>query len=489
MPSTSAASTSQQKLPDYTRFLSAIVKLRPDSPIRALFPAEAIPGMLSLLAGKPNASTFPFESVSLQLKPAPGSSQGEKLVIQGEDLNSALQYGNTSGIPRFNKTLVDIQSSVHRRPIVYSTQTNAAGEEIKVPDWAISLGVGSQDLLSKTLECLLNPGDSVLVEDPVYAGVLPCMVSLQANVVPVASDDQGVTPQRLRQILSQWSTDPATSSKPFPKCLYTTPTGANPSGTSASEERKRQILSVVREFDILLLEDDAYFYLNFQGLGEDAVTRTRQKSYFHLDAEDTSKHASGRVLRFDSFSKILSGGMRLGFMTAHPTFISAVDKTTSSSNLQTPGLTQAVVLSILEHWGLHGFLQHCDRVATFYKERRDVFEGTAQRIIGTNGGKQTAIAKWVTPTAGMFLWLKLRLPPSTEGADDEGDSYPVIFEKAKKAGVLAVPGVAFMAGGKTTCYVRTSFSIVDEADFEEAFRRLRGVVEQAWTERGLSLPA
>lgn len=438
--------------------------------------------MLSLLAGKPNAETFPFASLSIQLKPTPEDSKQEikDLTVDGDDLAQALQYGPTAGIPRLNRWLLELQSKTHRRAITASAQD--------ANPWAVTVGNGSQDLLNKTIEAIINPGDSILVESPVYAGILPCMTAVGANIVDVDSDEQGISPIVLEKLLSSWHQDPSTATKPFPKLLYTTPTGANPSGTTASEQRKRDILTLVRRYNVLLMEDDAYYFLNFAGLGQDAVSRPRPKSYFALDGEEADIYGSGRVIRFDSFSKILSGGMRLGFMTAHPIFLNAVNRTTSSTNLQPSGVAQAITLSILEHWKLDGFLRHCDRVATFYKERRDTFEGFAKKVLGTNNGSQVAVAEWVTPTAGMFLWLKLRLPPTSD-SPTEGDSYPLISEKAKAAGVLAVPGVAFMPTGNKTCYVRTSFSLIEEEHFEEAFKRLRGVILEAWEERGMQVPA
>lgn len=173
-------------------------------------------------------------------------------------------------------------------------------------------------------------------------------------------------------------------------------------------------------------------------------------------------------------------------MSAHPTFITAVDMATASQNLQTSGVTQAVALSVLESWTLPGFLRHCDRVSLFYKERRDRFESTARRVLGTNDGKQPAVAEWVTPTAGMFLWLKLILPATPDAP--QGDSYQLISKEAKEAGVLAVPGVGFMPDASKSCYVRTSFSLIAEEDFEEAFRRLRGVIEAKWASEGKTLP-
>lgn len=87
----------------------------------------------------------------------------------------------------------------------------------------------------------------------------------------------------------------------------------------------------------------------------------------------------------------------------------------------------------------------------------------------------------------MFLWLRLKLPPTS--GSQEGDSFALINERARAKGVLAVPGMSFMPDGKTTCYVRTSYSLIPEEDVEEGLRRLRAVVEEAWQEAGLVMPA
>ncbi|PWZ00463.1 PLP-dependent transferase [Testicularia cyperi] len=475
-----AATTPVAKPVNPARFLSEASRRRPLSAIRSLFPAELIPGMLSLLAGKPNPSTFPLESITFKLKPE-AESGPQELTVSGEDLNTALQYGTSRGIPKFVDWIIDLQAHMHRREIV-TPGSKLDGIAGRTP-WRVTTGNGSQDLLNKTFEALLNPGDVILVESPVYTGILPSLVMLKVKIVPVESDSEGLTSTRLREIMDNWSTDPKTKELSRPKCLYTTPTGANPAGTTAGTERKRQILSIAREHDFLILEDDPYFYLHFEGLDEDSVTRARPRSYWSLEEEGREKWSTGRVIRFESFSKILAAGLRLGFATGPKEILDAVDEHTAMFNLQPSGLSGVTAHTLLQHWGIDGFLRHVDNVARFYSVRRDNFEAKARAILG--GDNQ--VATWVSPVAGMFLWLKLNLPPTDES--EEGDSFALISEKAKAAGVLAVPGVAFIPDGTKTCYVRTSFSIIDEADVEEAFSRLRSVVLDAWAEYGKPIPA
>ncbi|KAJ9480025.1 putative Aromatic/aminoadipate aminotransferase 1 (putative) [Pseudozyma hubeiensis] len=475
-----ASSTSSPPL-DYASFLSSSARNRMPSAIRSLFPAELIPGMVSLLSGKPNSETFPFQRITLELKPSiQPTGETETVSIEGSDLDIALQYSATSGLPKLVEWIIDFQSRVHSR-----ARVQEASQPGQV--WRCSFGNGSQDLLTKTFEALIDVGDSVVLESPAYSGILPSLVAHKAKMFEAETDAQGVEPKALDKLLSNWKSDPATRDSPFPKFLYTTPTGANPSGTSASDDRKRSILQIVRKHNLLLLEDDPYYFLSFQGLepGADAVNRSRGKSYFQLEAQDGG--GVGRVIRFDSFSKILSAGLRLGFVTGPKEILDAIDLDTSSRNLQTSGTSQAIAYALLNKWGVEGFLKHADNVARFYQDRLHHFESSATRILTTS----PSIASWTPPTAGMFLWIKLHLPPTPDSPD--GDSFDLISTKAKAAGVLALPGVAFKppsraAERKTSAYVRTSFSQVPLDQVDTAFTRLRGVVEEAWREAGMEIP-
>ncbi|KAK0535385.1 hypothetical protein OC834_001550 [Tilletia horrida] len=476
---------------DLSTFLSEATRTRPPSSIRSLFPTELIPGMISFLAGKPNASTFPLQDISLTFKPdAVGGSQADgrptTVSIAGDDLVTSLQYGPTLGIPKLVKWLTDFVSEQHGRPII------TKGSELDGKDgqtaWGLTVGNGSQDLLGKAFEAILDPGDTALVEEPAYSGILPQLFMLKATTFGVGSDDQGLCPHKLRAVLEGWKTNPQTASLKFPKLVYTTPTGANPAGTTASEQRKREVLQVIRQFDVLLFEDDPYYYLSFVGLGEDTPqTRKRTPSYWALEEENRSEWGTGRVFRFDSMSKIMSAGLRIGFATGPTPIIDAIGAHTSISNLQPAGPTQAIALALLQHWGRDGFLQHADTVAAFYKNRRDFFEAAVTRILGANSKEGTGkqIAEWVRPVAGMFLWIKLKLPPTEKSP--EGDSWALISEKAKANLVLALPGASFIPGQGTSCYVRTSFSLVPEDQIEPGLKRLRKTVEDAWAEAGLQL--
>ncbi|KAG8988242.1 hypothetical protein FRB94_000974 [Tulasnella sp. JGI-2019a] len=432
----------------YIPYLSNLSKERRPNGIRGLFPLELLPNMLSLLAGKPAPQTFPITSFSFTVR-SPESSVSNHVPdipvsVSGPALDEALQYSATRGIPSLVGWVEGLQERFHGR--------NPKGE-----GWSCAIGSGSQDLLYKAFHSLLNPGDSIFVEAPVYSGVLPILQSLHADMIEIPTDAQGARSSDLRKMLENWP-----SGKPIPRVMYTVPYGCNPTGTTASLDRRLEVLELARKYDFLIMEDDPYFYL-YYGEAE------RPASYFHLEAQDWSEPV-GRVLRFDSFSKILSAGLRLGFVCGPEPIIDAIIMHTSSANLQVSSTSQAIGFALLNTLGYDGFERHTQGVSQYYRERRDVFEKAMRHHFGSG------LAEWATPEAGMFVWFKLKLSAS-EGSP-EGDSNALIAQRAVAKGVLAIPGTSFFPNGRTSAYVRASFSTIAPEHVDEALRRLAEVVRE-----------
>ncbi|KAJ8297149.1 Aminotransferase tdiD [Rhodotorula toruloides] len=437
----------QQSTVNWDEYISERGKMWEPSAIRGLFPLEKIPGMVSLLAGKPNAETFPFSAIKVDLKPIIPGDPVETLTIESDALSEGLQYGATAGLPSLNKWLENLQEVRHKRA--------------RDGSWGLSLGSGSQDLINKAFYSLVNEDDSILLETPVYSGTIGLLKRHKVNLIEVPVDTEGLVPEKLEAILANWESK--FPGKRFPKILYTIPTGSNPTGATAPLERRERVLALVRRYKLILLEDDAYHYLSFDP--EHIVP-----SYFELEGRDGGE--VGRVIRFDSFSKILSSGMRLGFVTGPKPILEIIDLHTANTNLQPSSTTQAMVLVLLNKWGLDGFLAHTRRVAAFYKDKRDMFEKVAHKYLD-------GLATWVTPEAGMFLFLDLYL--TTDGTP--GDSSELISTTAVQKGVLAVPGVGFLPNGGRSSFVRVSFSLATEEDAELAFQRLRECILEARGEK------
>ena len=409
---------------DYDSFLSARSLRRRPSAIRALQPLLAEPGMISLGGGMPHASTFPFEALTVRLK------SGKSFAIDGAALEAALQYGPTRGSPGLSAHLEALQRSEH----------GAANS-------MICATTGSQDALAKAFDLFTGEGQPpVLVESPTYSGSLAYLQPTGVELVGVPTDGGGLDPQALDAILRHYD-------GPRPRVLYTIPVGGNPTGASLSLERKREIYGIAREFDLILLEDDPYYWMQFGG--------ERTPSFLSLDADQ-------RVLRFDSFSKLLSSGIRVGFCTGPPRLVERIELHAQASVLHGSGVSQALVSGLFEAWAeeypsaVAGFEAHCAAVASFYETRRDVFLRAAETHLA-------GLADWTVPTAGMFVWLRLR------GVDD-ADAF--VKSKCRDAKVLLVPGQSFDPHDAPSPYVRAAFSTASHEDIEVAVARFAGLLRE-----------
>lgn len=319
---------------------------------------------------------------------------------------------------------------------------------------------------------MFDPEDVMLIESPVYATTLTVVDSLSITKIEVPTDGDGIIPSKLQIILEEWP-----QGKPMPKALYTIPYGGNPAGTTVPLTRRKEILALARRYDFLIIEDDPYYYLYFG-------TLPRPASYFSLEASESEQGTGvdsrvGRVLRFDSFSKVLSAGMRIGFVTGPAALVGRIDQHTQSANLQSSHLTHSLALALLSSWGTPGFLAHTQSVSQLYRQKRDMFENALRKYLGDEG-----LAVWSTPCAGMFVWFRLILtdPTSTQSSTsspEEEDSADLIRTRAVQEGIIALPGTVFIPNGGPTPYVRASFSLLDEETTEEAMRRLRRVVLRA----------
>lgn len=297
---------------------------------------------------------------------------------------------------------------------------------------------------------LIDDGDSILIENPSYTGCLSFLKTLDCDLADITTDAYGIIPEDLERMLANWpeSNPSGKKDQPRPRCLYTIPCGGNPTGATATLERKQAVYEICSKYDIVILEDDAYYYLQFEA--------DRIPSYLSMDRE-------GRVLRCDSMSKILSAGLRIGWITGPKPLLDRINMHTMVTNLQPSGLPQVMAYQLLDHWGHSGFFKHVQQVADFYRQKRDEFvECLNHRMKGR--------AEWVVPNAGMFVWLRL--------LGGIKDSYNLVMKKALKENVLAIPGVAFMPHETKTEYIRVSYSNVSKENMDEALRRLASVVDK-----------
>uniref|UniRef100_A0A8C1YC54 Kynurenine/alpha-aminoadipate aminotransferase, mitochondrial n=1 Tax=Cyprinus carpio TaxID=7962 RepID=A0A8C1YC54_CYPCA len=418
---------------NYARFLTAVSAARRPSPIRILTELQqrSPPSLISLAGGAPNPNTFPFLSASIKV------SGGEVLVLDEPLMKRALQYSGSYGIPELLSWMKDLQKSLHNPPPASYSPERGQME--------MCVTTGSQEGLCKIFEMLVSSGDNVLLDAPTYSGTLAALQPLGCNLINVASDHHGMIPADLKEILGRW--DPADAQKPgssVPRVLYTIPNGGNPTGASMTYERKQEVYELARKYDFLIIEDDPYYFLQFQ--------KPWAPTFLSMDVD-------GRVLRMDSFSKILSSGLRIGFVTGPKPLVDRVVLHIQASTMHTSTFTQLMVSQLLHNWGPGGFLKHIDGNKLIY-----ISDGFSPVCF-------VDVAEWHPPMAGMFLWIKLK---------GIKDTQQLIMKKALEKEVLLVPGGVFNINSSDPCpYVRAAFSLSTPQQIDEAFRRLADLIKEA----------
>ncbi|KAG3294500.1 aminoadipate aminotransferase, transcript variant X2 [Ictidomys tridecemlineatus] len=400
---------------NYARFITARSAVRKTSPIRATadIVSKAPKSLISLAAGTPNAKMFPFKSAVITVE------NGNSIKFGEEVMKEALQYSTTSGLPKLVSWLKQLQIKLHNPPTIHYPPSQGQMD--------LCVTSGSQDGLCKIFEMLVDPGDNILLNEPAYSATIQALLPLGCNIINVPSDKYGIIPDSLTEILCKWKPeDSKDPKKKTPKFLYTVPNGNNPTGNSLRGDRKKKIYE------------------------------PWEPTFLSMDVD-------GRVIRADSFSKVLSSGLRVGFLTGPKPLIERILLHIQVSSLHPCTFSQFMVLELLQQWGEEGFLAHVQRVTDFYRSQRDAVLAAADKWL-------SGLAEWNVPVAGMFLWIKIKGIPDTE---------QLIKEKALKKEVLMLPGNAFYVDSSAPSpYFRVSFSSVSPEQMDVAFQRLAQLIKE-----------
>ena len=404
---------------DYTQFLSDRALRRRTPAIRKLYPLLKTPGIISLGGGNPSPTLFPFKNAVFTLV------DGSEVSVSAATFEHSLQYNDTEGLPELVARLRNLQIAEHN---------------LKHTDFSLITTPGSQDGITKIFDALLNDEDTLIVEAPTYAGALSFLEVIGTKFLQVRIDGEGMIPELLDEALLGWNTSHPGERKP--KLLYLIPSGSNPAGTTMGEARRRSIYAVAQRYNLLILEDDPYYFLQF---GESKLP----PSFLSLDAD-------GRVIRTDSVSKILSAGIRMGFTTGPKPILDRIIMASQSTMICPSGMSGVAVLALLQHWhvgdtidvgfgtGRGRMSDHLTKVHDFYRAQCASFVAAARkklrcRVLKPQQQQQESetptfkddevgdpLVSFRVPTAGMFCWLELHGVP---------DSFALITERAveKKA--------------------------------------------------------
>ena len=360
------------------------------------------PGIISLGGGLPSSEYFPFEEVDIKVPTVPHFSEGEtrengtvlragKHDLRDEksivDISVLFNYGQGHGSAQLLRWITEHTELVHAPPYA---------------DWECTMTVGSTSALDMTLRMFTTRGDYIISEEYTFATAVETAAPLGVKVAGVKMDEQGLLPEALDRLLSTW--DPSKrdgARKPF--LLYTVPSGQNPTGATQGAERRRQIYRVAQKHDLYIMEDEPYYFLQMQPYtgqngpdvpppsSHEAFLKSLVPSYLSMDVD-------GRVMRMDSFSKVVSPGSRVGWITASEQVVERYKVHADVSTQGPSGMSQLMLFKLLdEHWGHGGYLDWLIFIRMEYTKRRDVILGACEKYLPRD------IVSWQPPMAGMFV--------------------------------------------------------------------------------------
>jgi 2-aminoadipate transaminase len=403
--------STRRDLERYAGLFSARTRVMTSSATRDLMAMSDRPEVISFAGGLPDTSTFPSETFAAMTAR-----------IADESCAKALQYGPTDGLLETKRCIADVM----------------AAEDMLVDTDDVLVTTGGQQVLDLVTKTLIDPGDTIVAEGPSYPGALNAFQAYQANVVQVDMDSDGMRIDLLEETLDQLERDGKR-----PKFIYTVPSFQNPGGVTMSLPRRKRLVEVARERELLVLEDNPYGLLRYEG--DPAPT------LYSLDG-------GVYVMYLGTFSKIFSPGLRLGWVVAPPPVLARINLGKQQADLCTSTLSQILVQAYFER---HDWREYVDTLSELYRARRDtMLDSLAEHF--------PAQAEWTRPGGGLFIWATL--PDFIDTSD--------LLARALRENVAFVPGEGAFLDGRGRSSMRLNFSGANEERIREGIRRIGEVVKE-----------
>ncbi|HMI70433.1 MAG TPA: PLP-dependent aminotransferase family protein [Solirubrobacteraceae bacterium] len=400
-PGAESRGMSQRRdLERYAGLFASRTSVMKSSAMRDLMAITERPEVISLAGGLPDTSTFPAESLAAILSK-----------LAAADSARALQYAPTEGMAVVGEAIATVM----------------AAEGMHVDPEDVLVTTGGQQVIDLVCKTLVDPGDVIVAEAPTYPGAVPAFSAYQADVVQIAMDDDGMRVDELEETLEHLERDGRR-----PKFIYTIPTFQNPGGVTMSLPRRKRLVEVARERELLVLEDNPYGLLRYEG---DPLPTLRS-----LDGGDF-------VIYLGTFSKILSPGLRLGWTAAPHPVLEKLNLGKQGVDLCTSTLSQLMVQAYFErgHWR-----DYVDSLTDIYRKRRDtMLDALAEHF--------PPQAEWTRPGGGLFVWATL--PDFIDTTD--------LLARALRDNVAFVPGEAAFLDGRGRGSMRLNFSGSNEESIRE----------------------
>lgn len=373
--------------------------------MRDMMAITARPDVISLAGGLPDTSTFPPEAFAAEMDRITRNSIAE-----------VLQYGPTEGLDLVREQIVGVMA--------------AEGMGIEAMD--VTVTTGGQQAIDLITKVLIDPGDILICDAPTYPGAIPTFCSYEADVIQIECDADGMRIDLLEETLAELA-----SRGRKPKFIYSVPTFQNPGGVTLSLERRQRLVEIARENEILVVEDNPYGLLRYEG--------ETLPTLYSLDG-------GSYVIYLGTFSKILSAGLRIGWIVSPTPIREKVVLGKQAADLCTSTLTQNFAGEYFRkgHWQ-----EYVDDLINIYRSRRDAMTGAMAEYFPHG-------ATWNRPEGGLFVWATM---PEAINTED-------LLARALSKGVAFVPGTSAYLDGRGINSMRLNFSGVPEEQIIEGIRRI-----------------
>ncbi|KAI4139924.1 MAG: hypothetical protein L6R39_006047 [Caloplaca ligustica] len=457
----------------WDHILSEESRARKPSPLKQAASMLGTPGLISLGGGLPSSNVFPFEHIEIKVPNPPHFSESETResgvcvragkhdAAEGKsiyDIHVALNYGQGTGSPQLLRFVTEHTEIVHHPPY---------------QDWQCALSIGSTSALDMALRMFANRGDYLMTEEYSFCSALETAHPLGIKPLGITMDKEGLLPSEVDRILSNWSESERGARKPF--LLYTVPSGQNPTGATQSAQRRRELYAVAQKHDIYILEDEPYYYLQMQPYtgpnAPDVPPPASHEAFLDsLVPSLLSMDTDGRVMRMDSFSKVIAPGTRTGWITASAQIIERFVRHAEVSIQSPSGVSQLVLFKLLdETWGHAGYFDWLIWLRLEYTKRRDNLLYACEKYLPRQ------VASWNPPAAGMFHWIKVdwRRHPWVGEEKSILEIEDKIWRAGVDRGVLSAKGSWSRAEADAgeEMFFRTTFAAAGAEDVTEAIRR------------------
>ena len=357
-----------------------------DNAIREILALTSRPEVISFAGGMPSADAFPLDFIK----------EATNYYLENEPI-SVLQYGSSQGFG----------------PLLRNLVTFFANKGLKTSEENFVVTTGSQEGIELVCKAFLNPSDVVLVESPTYLVALKTFKSYEAKCESVETDHEGVIPEDLEAKIKMYN----------PKLIYLIPNFQNPTGTTLGEERRRKCYEIAVKYNVIILEDDPYGELRYFGQAVPSIK---------------SMDTTGNVIYLQSFSKIVSPGLRVGAIVANKDIIQKIDSAKQSMDVHTPSLNQAIVSRFIETGEVN---THVEKIKNLYREKINTMTDCLGKYLPEG-------AYFSKPEGGMFIWCEL---------DKKINSIQLLKESAM-LNVAFIPGMPFYAEGGHANTLRLNFT-------------------------------